>query len=311
MANIQQIARREAKRQGVPVNLVLAVIRQESGGRPDAVSPAGAQGVMQLMPATAKALGVRDTSDPAQNIRGGVKYLRQQYDRFKSWKLALAAYNAGPGNVEKHGGVPPFPETRGYVKAVLAAAGDLGAAAPRDTDSGSMTAARPPAANGTPDLADAVFANLTSMSQGRFDPVDALTGISFAAAAQSQPRPVASQPGTSAASSPQPSPAVGYNPQFKSALDRLLEAAAGRVTVTSGYRSPEHQARLWQDALRKYGSEAEARRWVAPPGRSRHNLGVAADLAGPLDRAHALAARFGLTFPLGNENWHIELQGAR
>ncbi|HEY9900109.1 MAG TPA: lytic transglycosylase domain-containing protein [Pantanalinema sp.] len=98
--------------------LVRAVIQAESGGDPHAVSPAGARGLMQLMPATARSLGV-DPDDPQQNVAGGTRYLRQMLDRFDSVPEALAAYNAGPGAVEKHGGIPPYAETRHYVERVM------------------------------------------------------------------------------------------------------------------------------------------------------------------------------------------------
>lgn len=102
----------------------------------------------------------------------------------------------------------------------------------------------------------------------------------------------------------------GLDPAFQTALDRLLAAVPG-LSVNSGYRSVERQRQLWEAAVRKYGSEAAARKWVAPPGRSRHNMGLAADLAGPLDLAHKLAPQFGIVFPLANEPWHGELLGAR
>ncbi len=109
-----------AERHQVDSALISAVIHAESGGDPNAVSPAGAKGLMQLMDTTAADLGVRDSFDAKENIMSGAKYLRQLLDRFGDEKLAVAAYNAGPGAVERHGGVPPFAETRAYVKKVLA-----------------------------------------------------------------------------------------------------------------------------------------------------------------------------------------------
>lgn len=109
-----------AARYRVDPLLVHAVIGVESRHRPDAVSPAGAQGLMQLMPGTARMLGVSDPFDPRANVEGGVAYLRQLADEFGT-VLALAAYNAGPGAVRRYGGVPPFPETRGFVRSVLLA----------------------------------------------------------------------------------------------------------------------------------------------------------------------------------------------
>jgi len=105
---------------GVDRTLVKAVIHAESGYNPNAVSSKGAAGLMQLMPATAQDLKVADSFNPSDNIRGGVRYLRFLLDTFKGdVTLALAAYNAGMGNVAKHGGVPPYEETRNYVSKVL------------------------------------------------------------------------------------------------------------------------------------------------------------------------------------------------
>ena len=111
------MARAAARRHGVPEDLFLRLVQQESGWRATAKSHKGAYGLAQLMPATARALGV-DRTDPYENLEGGARYLRKQYDRFRSWRLALAAYNAGPRAVEKHNGVPPYKETRNYVKII-------------------------------------------------------------------------------------------------------------------------------------------------------------------------------------------------
>ena len=103
---------------GVPTDLFLRLVQQESGWKPHAVSHAGAIGLAQLMPGTARKLRV-NPRDPKQNLEGGARYLMQMYRKFGSWRLALAAYNAGPAAVEKHGGVPPYRETRNYVRKIL------------------------------------------------------------------------------------------------------------------------------------------------------------------------------------------------
>jgi transglycosylase-like protein with SLT domain len=117
---LEELIKKYAAQTGVDENLVWAVIRQESGFNPQALSPKGAMGLMQLMPDTAALMGVQDPFDVKQNIAGGIRYLQQCLARFdQDVNLALAAYNAGPGNVVKYQGCPPFPETRQYVAAVL------------------------------------------------------------------------------------------------------------------------------------------------------------------------------------------------
>jgi len=113
-----ETAREAARRYGVPEDLFLRLVQQESGWNSGAVSHKGATGLAQLMPDTAARLGV-DETDPGQNLDGGARYLRMMYDRFGDWKLALAAYNAGPEAVEKYGGVPPYAETTNYVASIL------------------------------------------------------------------------------------------------------------------------------------------------------------------------------------------------
>ena len=123
---IEKCIQEAAQKYGLAPQLIEAVIRAESGFKVDAVSVAGAQGLMQLMPATAKDLGVTNPFDIRQNIDGGTRYLRQMFDLFGGdARLALSAYNAGPGNVQKYGGDVPFPETRRYVARVLASARDF------------------------------------------------------------------------------------------------------------------------------------------------------------------------------------------
>lgn len=113
-----EVAKTAARKHGVPEDLFLRLVQQESGWNPRAVSQKGATGLAQLMPGTAAKLGV-DIASPEENLEGGARYLRMMYDKFGTWRLALAAYNAGPGAVEEHGGIPPYDETKNYVAAIL------------------------------------------------------------------------------------------------------------------------------------------------------------------------------------------------
>jgi len=117
---IQEIVGQVSQKYNVDQKLVMALIKQESNFNTTAVSRAGAMGLMQLMPATAKTLGISNPFSAEQNIEGGVKHLRHMLDKYNgNLILALAAYNAGGGSVDKYGGVPPFPETQNYVKKIL------------------------------------------------------------------------------------------------------------------------------------------------------------------------------------------------
>ena len=122
---IDQAVAAASQRHGLPAALIRSVIQHESNFNPRAVSPAGALGLMQLMPGTASELGVQNPFDISQNVDGGSRYLRKMLDRFGGdLRKALAAYNAGPGTVRRYDGVPPYPETHSYIRRVLASAGE-------------------------------------------------------------------------------------------------------------------------------------------------------------------------------------------
>lgn len=154
-ADLMSIFQEAAQTYGVDVNLLTAIARQESNFTASATSSSGAMGIMQLMPATAQGLGVNDAYNPYENIMGGAKYISQLLSRYNGdVSLALAAYNAGSGNVAKYGGIPPFAETQNYVSKVLGYYQD-------STVTGSNTAA----ASGTVTANNAMTANSNRLSE--------------------------------------------------------------------------------------------------------------------------------------------------
>ncbi len=118
--DINRIIETASKKYNISSNIIKEIIQAESGFDPNAVSRTGAMGLMQLMPGTANILGINNAFDPTENIDGGVRYLRDMLTEFGGdLELALAAYNAGPGSVKKYGGIPPYEETRNYVKKIM------------------------------------------------------------------------------------------------------------------------------------------------------------------------------------------------
>ncbi len=147
------------------------------------------------------------------------------------------------------------------------------------------------------------------------DPGSSLSGSSSRALEQLSPIPVAGGGGGGGGGISGARGKSGFDTGFEQSLNRLLKDFKGQVKVNSGYRSPQRQAQLYAQALRKYGSAARARKWVAPPGKSNHGRGIAADLgfanARVRQQVHANAAKYGLHFPMAHENWHIEPIRAR
>lgn len=254
-----------AKTYQVPAADLRAMLNVESSGNPNATSSKGAQGLMQLMPGTAAEMGVTDPSDPRQNILGGARYYRKMLDRYKgNRELAIAAYNAGPGTVDKAGGVPNIAETRNHVAKVMGRAA---------ADQGVNT-----------EIASGHFPGDAHDHTGELMPF-LLDGKNAAHVR-------------------------GLNSAFQGRLAAMLKDAPAGVQIMSGYRSPERQTELWQAALAKYGSPEAARKWVAPPGHSNHNHGIASDLTFANDQAkqwvHENAKKYGLNFRMAHEGWHIE-----
>lgn len=225
-----------ARRHGIPPGLFYRLISAESGGRTDALSPAGAIGPAQLMPGTARGLGV-DPYNPLENLEGGARYLRSQFDRFGDWRLALAAYNAGPGNVQKYGDVPPFSETQRYVKKVMAGKNFSGLDFREDDAATTGTA---PTLDMVDNRKDLAFQSLLDITAG-VDPVESLT---------QRASEITVQPAARATSSPAPSRQTGggarsqETPTGQVSPTLLKLAKRFGATVTSAYRTKEQNKKV-------------------------------------------------------------------
>lgn len=227
--DLRSLARRAAKKYEIPTGIFFALVNQEFGWNPNAENPSGATGLVQIHLPSHPDVTADQARDPAFALNWGARYLRAQYDRFGNWRNALAAYNAGPGNVQKYGGVPPFAETQRYVRNILTSAGS-----PPKSSGTRTRGASVPAPTGlpvAPDPASYALSNLAAIGSGTYDPVSSLSGL---VASLSQHTPTATPDFTM-----QESPSQGeVNPG-------LLELAKRfGLTVTSGYRSPERNAQV-------------------------------------------------------------------
>lgn len=310
--NLRAMADTAARKYGVPPSLFRRLIQQESGWNPDARNPSGATGLVQIHLPSHPDISEEQARDPAFALGWGARYLASQKRRFGRWDLALAAYNAGPGNVET-GRWKSFPETTNYVKKIM---GGRGSASRGPVSALPVPAGRPKAAPARTAAPDTLLANVFQSNNdliGVDTPSFMQDLLSTLAAPSAAPAP-SSPAGAPVPQDPLPrhTPSVtGFVPAFQTAINRLLKDNPG-LSVTSGFRSPERQAELFSAAVKKYGSEQAARKWVAPPGRSKHNHGVAADLGGNLALLNdQFLRKYGLYRPMSYEPWHVELLGSR
>jgi hypothetical protein len=313
--NLKKMADAAARRYGIPPSLFRRLIQQESGWNPDVRNPAsGATGLVQIHLPSHPDVSEAQARDPAFALGWGARYLAAQKARFGRWDLALAAYNAGASNVE-NGRWKSFPETRNYVREILAGASTK---APPVSLPAAPVARAPKLGVPAPPNPGLLASLLQSNNEmiGIGTPAPLLDLLTRAQQPTVKPEGFAGLPYDKQASVPLSAPEAshghvsGFVPAFEAALNKLLKATG--LTVNSGYRSNERQAELFAAAVRKYGSEAAARKWVAPPGKSKHNHGVAADLGGNLSVLNdALLRKYGLYRPMQWEPWHVELIGSR
>lgn len=293
---------RQAGFTGPQLQMANAIMLAESGGRPTAHNPNAGTGDNSYGLFQINMLG---GMGPARRRQFGLSSNEALFDPLTNAKVAYQMSRGGtdwsPWSTYKTGAY------RKYMGNVPAAVG--GAIMPVHTGRSAAPATPPQgAASG---LVDTLLSSLGQFSQtGRVGNLN-LSALRRVQDMQSPVGPSLADPQAGHGQDSHPQSGGGFTNDFQQRLDTLIAASGGRLSITSGYRSPERQAELFAAAVKKYGSEAAARKWVAPPGKSRHGMGIAADLGGDLAWAHKNAQRFGLYFPMSWENWHIEPLGSR
>jgi len=314
LADWRVLARQAAREAGVPIPVFTRLVRQESGGNPNALSGAGAIGYTQLMPGTAAGLGV-DPHDPWQNMLGGARYLRQQLDKFGRVDLALAAYNAGPGAVEKYGGVPPFSQTQNYVKAITSGlnsrslGGALAQPSPGQSLPTTTTDARATPMTGVADpLVQFALSHLGDLKQ---DPSQSLNDLVAAVAAGQQPQPQADTP--SVVDQPTVTPTAGnpaadgwqkyvnladnanragvsINPGVLQYVGQIGEGLGHALTIGTGTNHNQFVVGTNRESAHWTGNAAD----IPASGDQLTRLGQEALIAAGMPRKQALKQRGGL-----------------
>lgn len=292
---------RQAGFTGPQLQMARAIMLAESGGRATAYNPNAGTGDNSYGLFQINMLGAMG---PARRRQFGLPSNEALFDPLTNAKVAYQMSKGGtdwsPWSTYKSGAY------RKYMGNVPAST--------IDTTLPARTGRPPspyPQTMASPQLVDSLLSSLGQFAQtGRVGNLN-LSALRQTREMQTPLGPSLADPRTDRGTETYPQSGGGFTDDFQRRLDALIAASGDRLKVSSGYRSPERQAKLFSAAVKKYGSEAAARKWVAPPGKSRHGMGIAADLGGDLAWARNNARRFGLYFPMSWENWHIEPQGSR
>lgn len=301
MARIDDILR-QAGFTGPQLQMARAIMLAESGGRPTAHNPNAGTGDNSYGLFQINMLG---DMGPARRRQFGLSSNEALFDPLTNARVAYQMSQGGtnwsPWSTYKTGAYRKY---MGNTPAAVASP-----VIPMHTGRSAAPAPAPRMAN--TQLVDSLLSSLGQFAQtGKVGNLN-LAALRKTREMQTPLGPSLADPHTDSGTENHPQSGGGFTDDFQQRLDALVAASGGKIKVTSGYRSPERQAELFAAAVKKYGSEAAARKWVAPPGKSRHGMGIAADLSGDLSWAHKNARRFGLYFPMSWENWHIEPLGSR